>query len=87
MLEQFGLCLNSRFDLLRRMCFTPPIISFLHVDRPLRSASSALSTSASAPCAGSRQRSFSTRLQLLLQKKTQLQCSREARSQRDNGCY
>lgn len=86
-LERCGLCLNSRFDLLWRMRFTPPIIPFLRVDRPLRSASSALFTSASARSAGSRQRSFSARLQLLLQRKTQLQCSRGAGSQRDNGCY
>lgn len=42
MLEQFGLCLNSRFDLLWRTCFTPPIIPFfaliiLCVLRPLLS--------------------------------------------------
>lgn len=87
MLEQFGLCLNSRFDLLWRTCFTPPIIPFFCVDHPLRSASSALATSASALSAGLHQCLFSTRLQLLLQRKTQLQCSHGAGSQRDNGCY
>lgn len=73
MLEQFGLGLNSRFDLLWRMCFIPPIIPFLSAARPLRSASSALST-ASARSAGLRRRSFSARLQLLLQRKTQCSC-------------
>lgn len=82
MLEQFGFCLSSRFDLLWRMCFTPPIIPFLRVDRPLPSTSSVLPMLALARSAGSRQRWFSARLQLLLQRKTQLQCSRGAGSQR-----